>query len=207
MSAELYCMGGPGGNNASLQSTTVGGSKPLHRFIKGQPKIIGIIVLVLGASFFILSIAIVGDSAGQPIWTAIPPGFLLGTLFMICGILYIVTEHNPTKKTVTISLALSVVTILGVFWTILHILPELIHSHYVRHYDFPEDDTTENDDVAWTSSHEAMGLVVEATFVFYSFVGAIIFIVMSTLAGAALRSTNSQAIVVMTTAPPETPAE
>lgn len=39
MSAEVYIASG---NNSSLQSTTVGGSKPLHRFIKGQPKIIGV---------------------------------------------------------------------------------------------------------------------------------------------------------------------
>lgn len=39
MSAEVYSLNG---NNASDQSTTVGGSKPLHRFIKGQPKIIGV---------------------------------------------------------------------------------------------------------------------------------------------------------------------
>ncbi|GAA6217680.1 uncharacterized protein LOC108877046 [Lates japonicus] len=98
MSAELYTASGPGGN--ILQGTTVGGSKPLHRFIKGQPKITGIIVLVLGVSFFVISIAVTGENAYHPawIWTAIPPGFLQGTLFIICGILYIVTEHNPTKK-------------------------------------------------------------------------------------------------------------
>lgn len=39
MSAEIYSASG---NNASLQGTTVGGIKPLHRFIKGQPKIIGV---------------------------------------------------------------------------------------------------------------------------------------------------------------------
>lgn len=39
MSAELYASSE---SNASLQGTTVGGSKPLHRFIKGQPKIIGV---------------------------------------------------------------------------------------------------------------------------------------------------------------------
>lgn len=39
-----------------------------------------IIVLVLGASFFIVSVAIKGDVSDQHIITAIPPGFLLGTL-------------------------------------------------------------------------------------------------------------------------------
>lgn len=121
MSSELYTVSGPGGNNASLQGTTVGGSKPLHRFIRGQPKIIGvrhthmyhsifqghrfkthyclhghrvkeimlevvfvifsqIIVLVLGSSFFILSVSFKGDFSYHHIWTIIPPGFLLGTL-------------------------------------------------------------------------------------------------------------------------------
>lgn len=39
MSAELISASG---NNASLQGTTVGGSKPLHRFMKGQPKSVGV---------------------------------------------------------------------------------------------------------------------------------------------------------------------
>lgn len=39
---------------------------------------------------------------------------------------------------------------------------------------------------------QAMGVSVEAIYLFYSVVGAIIFIVMSALAGAALRSTKSQ---------------
>ncbi|KAG7237863.1 hypothetical protein INR49_031757 [Caranx melampygus] len=153
MSAVLSYRGGPGGNNASQQGTTVGGSKPLHRFIKGQPKIIGIVVLVLGASFLVFSTVVLGLSdSGHHMWSGSSYGFLLGTLFIICGILYIVTEHNPTKKT-------------------------------------------------------AMIWIMEWTFVFYSFVGAVIFIVMSSFAGAALRSSKSQAIIVMTAAPAETPAE
>ncbi|XP_040900306.1 uncharacterized protein si:ch1073-291c23.2 [Toxotes jaculatrix] len=207
MSAELYTASGSGGNDASPQSTTVGGSKPLHRFMKGQPKIIGVITLVLGMSFFIMSIAVSGETPGHQLWTAIPPGFLLGTLFIICGILYILTEHNPTKKTVTLSLALTIVAILGAFWTILHILPDIIHAHNYRNYDYFEDHNTETEEAKWSSIFEAMGVAIEGIFLFYSFAGAIIFIVMSALAGAALRSTKSQAIVVMTTAPTETPVE
>ncbi|AWP01790.1 Hypothetical protein SMAX5B_013204 [Scophthalmus maximus] len=168
MSAVLYPASGPGGNNASLQSTTVGGSKPLHRFIKGQPKIVG---------------------------------------FIICGILYILTEHNPTKKTVTISLALSIVTILGALWTMLYIMPHLVHTLYYRQNGYVEVNVTETDDAVWTSNYLTMGESYQAIFLFYSFIGAIIFVVMSALAGAALRSTKSQAIVVMTTAPTETAVE
>uniref|UniRef100_A0A4W6FV35 Uncharacterized protein n=1 Tax=Lates calcarifer TaxID=8187 RepID=A0A4W6FV35_LATCA len=147
MSAELYTASGPGGKN--LQGTTVGGSKPLHRFIKGQPKITGV----------------------SRIHTHIHAQII------ICQILI--------DYYVTVSLALSIVTILGTCWTLLHILPELGHSHYYRYYEFIEENMTEIDDAA-------MGVTIEAIFVFYSFVGGIIFIVMSTLAGAALRSTKSQ---------------
>ncbi|XP_039981244.1 uncharacterized protein LOC120788954 isoform X3 [Xiphias gladius] len=168
MSVKLCSASGPEGNNASLQGTTVGGSKPLHRFIKGQPKIVG---------------------------------------FILCGILYILTEHKPTKKTVTISLAVSVVTILGAFWTVLQILPEVLLANFLTHYDIHEDSSTETDDAAWSACYEAMGAMMEVIYLFYSLVGAIIFIVMSSLAGAALRSTKSQAIIVMTTAPTETPVE
>lgn len=205
MSAELVFARGPGGSDGSVQGTTVGGSKPLHRFIKGQPKIIGTVLLVLGTSFFISTIALMIDTPMQHyMWTAIPPSFLMGILFIICGILYIITEHNPTKKTVTISLALSIVSILVTAWTLLHTLPELAHYHYDRSYSMDEN-FTESESM-WSTYYEAMGMSFGAVLVFYCLVGAIIFIVMSALAGAALRSTKSQAIVVMTASSTETQA-
>lgn len=39
MSAEIYP---PSGNNASFPNSTVGGRKPLHRFVRGQPKSTGV---------------------------------------------------------------------------------------------------------------------------------------------------------------------
>ncbi|XP_044058158.1 uncharacterized protein LOC122878816 isoform X1 [Siniperca chuatsi] len=196
MSVELYSPSGPGGTNASLQGTTVGGSKPLHRFIRAQPKITGIIVLVLGSSLCIVSISIT-PSSFQHIRKV-----MLGALFIICGMMYILTEHHPTKKTVTISLALSIVTILGSFWTVLYTLPYLAHFHYRDYSDFLEYNVTDTEEV-WSSYHEAMEMTVEMIFWVYAFVGAIIFIVMSVLAGAALRSTKSQAILEMTAMPTE----
>ncbi|XP_062243661.1 uncharacterized protein LOC133953645 [Platichthys flesus] len=206
MSAELHTVSGPGGNDVSLQGTTVGGSKPLHRFMKGQPKTIGVVVLVLGSSFFIISFAMAKELFNEPLWRIDPSGFIQAILFIICGIMYILAEHNPTKKTVTISFALSIVSILTTLWTDLHILPELIHRHLNRHYVF-NDTRPDTEEGLWTSHYEAMGRSLEWIFLFYTFVSAIILIVMSTLAGAALRSTRSQAVVMMTAAPPETPAE
>ncbi|XP_069549879.1 uncharacterized protein [Brachyistius frenatus] len=209
MSAELYSVSGPGGNNESFQGTTVGGNKPLHRFIRGQPKMIGIVVLVLGVSLFTVSVSIVTDTYNYHLLTAIPSGFLLGSMCIVTGILYILTEHNPTKKTVTISLALSVVSVLLSGWTILHILPGMgpypyRHRHSV-YLDSEDNFTKSLSD--WSLEYEDMGETLAAIFLFHSFVGGIIFIVMSAFAGAALRSTKSQAIVMITTTPSETPAE
>ncbi|KAM7399380.1 hypothetical protein PAMP_018655 [Pampus punctatissimus] len=148
-----------------------------------------------------ISIAFNQDISSQQKSTAVIPGFLLGILYILCGILYILTEHNPTKKTVTMSLALSIVTILGAFVTIIIILSYLGTRQSYRYYDYLDDNMTDIEDPP--SHYEHMKLTVEAISVFYNFVGTIIFIVMSTLAGAALRSTNSQAILVMSTKPAE----
>uniref|UniRef100_A0A3Q1JAA1 Uncharacterized protein n=1 Tax=Anabas testudineus TaxID=64144 RepID=A0A3Q1JAA1_ANATE len=207
MSVQLYSASGSGGKEASIQGTTVGGSKPLHRFIKGQPKIVGIIVLILGASSFTVTAALNNGLSTHYIWTAIPLNFMVGSLFITSGILFILTEHNPTKKIVTASLALSIVTILVAFWSVLHLVVHLEPYSHHRHYDYSEDNTTENNDAVWQQDSETMGFTMELIFTFYHLVGIIIFIVMSCFAGAALRSTKSQAVVVMTTAPPETPAE
>ncbi|XP_059213626.1 membrane-spanning 4-domains subfamily A member 4D-like [Centropristis striata] len=203
MSAEVFLAGQPGGNNASVQGTTVGGHKPLHRFLKGQPKIIGIVKLIMGSSLFIVNIAVSPDSHSF-VQSAMASGFLVGILFIICGILYIVTEHNPTKKTVTISMALSIVTILAACWTVMHIVPSIIY-HLVYSRDYAEDYFGPTDEPP-VSFYEAIRSA-ELVFLLYTVVGGIIAILMTFLAGAALRSSNSQAIVVMTTTAAETPVE
>ncbi|CAN9506926.1 unnamed protein product [Ophioblennius macclurei] len=212
MSAEVCSMSETSGNHGGLHPTTVGGLKPLHRFLRGQPKIIGTVVLVLGTSFVIVTSATVIDLHEMQIWPKLPVNLVLGLLFIASGILYVVTDHNPTKKTVTVSLALSIISILGVGWTGIRIIPH-IGSYYSFKYRprnevyYDEYITTEYY-VAY-SSPEAVEMVTafEAILMFYSFSGAIIFIVMSALAGAALRSTKSQAIVMMRIMPTDTPID
>ncbi|KAF3686264.1 Membrane-spanning 4-domains subfamily A member 15 [Channa argus] len=203
MSVEFHPASGPGGNNASLQGTTVGGSKPLHRFLKGQPKIVGTIMVPLGLSFFIVPISVNIDLVGPNIWTTTIPVFWMGAVFIICGILFILTENNLTKKTVTLSLALSIVAILSGFYCASIMISYLRFFHYRSpfHYDY------NITNIDWNSYSESMGFCLEVLFLFYTLVSIVIFITMSSLAGAALRSTRSQAIVVMTTMPTQTPAE
>ncbi|KAK2854228.1 hypothetical protein Q5P01_006889 [Channa striata] len=206
MSVEFYSASGPAGNDASHQSTTLGGSKPLHRFMKGQPKLVGIIMLAFGVSFLIVPLSVNNNSGVHRILTSISPVLLMGTLFLISGILYILTEHNPTKKTVTVSLALSIVTILFAVWSVLQMISGIRFHHY-GHYDYSDDNATETDDTEWSTYSENMGLCLDALFLFYTLASIVIYIIMSSLAGAALRSTKSQAVVVMTTMPTQAAAE
>nr|XP_033473167.1 uncharacterized protein LOC117251199 isoform X3 [Epinephelus lanceolatus] len=166
MSAELYCASEIGENNAGLQGTTLGGSKPLHRFMKGQPKITGLIA---------------------------------------CGILYILTEHNTTKKTVTISLALSIVTVLVTCLTLMYIVPSIIGHHFFGDVELVMDNVTAAD--LPQESYQVMGITLEHIILVYAVAAGHIVLVMSCLAGAALRSSTNRAVVVMTATPAEPPVE
>ncbi|XP_037553450.1 uncharacterized protein si:ch1073-291c23.2 isoform X2 [Nematolebias whitei] len=184
MSAELLPISEPHGNNEAHGEIPVGGSKPLHRFLKGQPKITGTIVLIMGASFVVVSAAITTGHWRGYMWAVIPPSIFLGVLFIVSGILYILTAHNLTKKTVTISLALSIVTILGACWSFIRILGDL-HFYIDMH------------------EYEVMGMTIEVVVLVYIVVGTVIFIIMSVFAGVALRSTKTQAVVVVNMTPVE----
>ncbi|KAM9860735.1 uncharacterized protein ACBR49_000115 [Aulostomus maculatus] len=201
MSAELYSVSEPAGNDADPRGIAVGGTKPLHRFVKAQPKIIGIIVLVLGASLFLTSITVTGQSPVHQMSAIWVPGFLMGALFIVCGILYVLTEHNPSKKNVTVSLALSIISVLGVCWTTLLILPRIIDFHFYGHVSQQDDE-----EKRWESFIEAMGITTETVMVFYTLVGGVILVVMSAMAGSALRSTKSQ-VIILTSTPNEMPVE
>ncbi|KAG7275084.1 hypothetical protein CRUP_004850 [Coryphaenoides rupestris] len=92
-----------------LQRSVVGGNKPLHRFMKGQPKVIGIILLMMGSSLFILSLPM-HKSIHQGV---VQPGFWLGPMVTAC-------------------LAVSIVALLAALWvSLLHLLPLLIHGLYI----------------------------------------------------------------------------
>ncbi|XP_061881842.1 uncharacterized protein LOC133632972 [Entelurus aequoreus] len=206
MSVELFSASPPAGNNESLQANRVGGSKPLHRFMKAQPQSVGVAVVILGVSFIIASIIMAEDHPAHDLWRNTPLGYIIGIKFLTCGVLYIITEHNPTKKTVTASLALSIVTVIFSSVMIFFLIPDMVNHGFKGLDMYDMDNTTAIEDDTWVVSQpEALGMTTEAIFIFYMFVGLIIVLVMSVLAGAALRSTKSQATVVFSTINAQTP--
>ncbi|XP_072565425.1 uncharacterized protein [Paramormyrops kingsleyae] len=74
----------------------VGFSKPLHRFMRVDPKSIGVVMLFLGGTQFITGIPMKRDITRNS--TNIYSSFWLGILFSICGIIYIISEKRVSKK-------------------------------------------------------------------------------------------------------------
>ncbi|XP_017317113.1 uncharacterized protein si:ch1073-291c23.2 isoform X3 [Ictalurus punctatus] len=132
---------------------TAGGTKPLHRFLRGEPRTVG---------------------------------------YFICGILYIQSERNTTKKMVTISLVFSILAILGtIIGVIIFSKSLLTHHHYMMYPDFSLDE-------AEVSMEHYMQLYsLEAVFLFHSLVAGVILIAMSVFARLALHSSHTRMLVVM----------
>ncbi|XP_021432195.2 membrane-spanning 4-domains subfamily A member 15 [Oncorhynchus mykiss] len=190
----------PAGGEGGPYTTMVGGSKPLHRFIRGEPKSTGIVMMFMGSSLFILGIPMRLDTLMSSAETFTP--FWLGILFIISGLLYVLTEKNPSKQLVTASLALSIISMLGVTVAFFEFLKGIVHirqsydyyDHY--HYDY---NATESGRVVvpWRKQHMHQLISLEAVFMYQSLVGMVVLIVMTSFARVALHSSKTQAVVVM----------
>lgn len=87
-------------------------SKPLHRFIQREPKSLGIVILICGCAELLMGFQLAGESVQTSCVIYIP--FWQGALFLVCGNLSIYTEVHPSKKMVTVCLAMYVVSLLGI---------------------------------------------------------------------------------------------
>ncbi|XP_064858723.1 uncharacterized protein LOC115144424 isoform X2 [Oncorhynchus nerka] len=177
MASDISPAGGEGGPH----TTMVGGSKPLHRFIRGEPKSTGIVMMFMGSSLFILGIPMRLDTLMSSAETFTP--FWLGIL-------------------VTASLALSIISMLGVTVAFFEFLKGILHirqSHdYYDHYNYDYNATESGRVVVpWRKQHMYQLISLEAVFMYQSLVGMVILIVMTSFARVALHSSKTQAVVVM----------
>lgn len=72
-----------------------------------------------------------------------------------CRLFLILISLSLCEKQVTVSLALSIVTLLGICWTLLHIIPNIQHSHY-WHFRYPAEYFDGNDTetlMFWASNY------------------------------------------------------
>ncbi|KAK1792657.1 hypothetical protein P4O66_012597 [Electrophorus voltai] len=185
-------------------TTMTGGQKPLHRFLRGEPKSVGIVLLFLGSSLFLFGIPLKKDQVESS--ADLYSSFWLGILYFICGILYVQAERAPTKKIVTISFALSIIAILGTVIAAFDFIKAMASlSHSIRMGYFYVDEKLEYDNYSVVMSSAKQRIMqhysLEAVFLFHSLVAGVILITMSTFARMALRSSRTQMVVVMRNLP------
>ncbi|XP_051503449.1 uncharacterized protein si:ch1073-291c23.2 isoform X2 [Myxocyprinus asiaticus] len=175
-------------------TTVTGGSKPLHRFLRGEPKSIGIVLMMMGVCLFMFGINMqldVTNSADlySPFW--------LGALFFICGLLYILSERNPSKKIITASFALSIVSTFGVICACMTFFRAIFEQS--MHWSYSNDTNTEEE--LYAKLHYKPIGIMEQVFLIHSLIGGMLLVTMSFFARSALRSSRTQAVVVMCNLP------
>ncbi|XP_039546473.1 uncharacterized protein si:ch1073-291c23.2 isoform X2 [Pimephales promelas] len=134
---------GPATTGASEPiSVVTGGSKPVHRFLKGQPMCIGTVLVMMAVCMIMFGFAMDVQSDAMTSADMYTP-FWLAILFFICGVLYILCEHNPSKKIITASLALSIISTLGVFFGCVGFVRAIVGIHDTFWSHFAENQTVE----------------------------------------------------------------
>lgn len=106
-------------------------SKPLHRFVQKEPRNLGIVIVIFGCAELLMGFQLASETAPTSYGIYVP--FWQGALFLVSGILSIYTELHPTKKMVTVCLAMYVVSILGIIVSLsyrTHCFGVLAFSYY-----------------------------------------------------------------------------
>ncbi|XP_052469738.1 uncharacterized protein LOC128026526 isoform X3 [Carassius gibelio] len=158
----------PAGVVSEVITTVTGGSKPVHRFLRGQPKSIG---------------------------------------FFICGLLYILSERNPSKKIITASLALNIISIIGVLIALLEFsrviveINSIVEGHYEGYYEGQMYENQTGMEKLYARQHYMFVRDMELVFCCHSVIGGVLLVTMSFFARAALKSSRTQAFFVMRNLP------
>ncbi|KAI4878647.1 hypothetical protein NFI96_026921, partial [Prochilodus magdalenae] len=221
---------------ASTQTVT-GGAKPLHRFLRVEPKAVGvsvtavlrmihpphstcsvgvltaeeqgskvliksrtitalgnvqIVLMYMGSCLFMFGVPMKMDVLDNS--TDLYSSFWLGILYFTCGVLYVLAEREPTKKIITASLALSIISTLGTIFAAVNFIKGLVPI-YGPHYGFNFEDhnyTSMPQEEIAAEQHYMAIYSLEAVFLFNSLLGGVILITMTVFARMALRSTRTQ---------------
>lgn len=185
--------GDQGASRRELLST-----KPLHRFVQREPKTFGIVVLIFGCAELLMGFQLAGDPVKTTSCYLYIP-FWQGILFLVCGILSIYTGIHPSKKMVTVCLAMYVVSFIGVLFSVgsrvvLMILLDLHHYMGSR--------------VHLSRERGKFLIAIESLLLISSLCVSVLLMFLCCVSRLALKSTRTQ-IVLHQIAPPvtETPTE
>ncbi|XP_071373471.1 membrane-spanning 4-domains subfamily A member 4D-like [Centroberyx affinis] len=170
-----------------MDNTVLLSSKPLHRFIRGEPQILGVVVLIFGCAELLMGFQLARDRHENSTLIYIP--FWQGALFLISGNLSIYTGLHPSKRMVTVCLAMYVVSLLGILVSIGYRIFCLVELSYIRFMYGPYIEKE------WTYNRFAQLFSIEAILFISSVCVSALLIFLSAVARLALKSTNTQVLV------------
>lgn len=168
-------------------------NKPLHRFVRQDPRSFGIAILIFGCAELLMGfhLRVVGEISSFGIYSP----FWEGLLFSICGVLSIYTDRHPSKKMVTVCLALYITSIFGFFV-----------SFGNKVYIFSMSDLmwykARDKDWIWGYNKCVQVLSVEAVLLTCSVCVLVLLIFLTAVARLALKSTHTDVAIQCVTYPP-----
>lgn len=167
-------------------------NKPLHRFLGKDPTSFGISILIFGCAEMLMGFQLVyvHDAASMEVYYP----FGEGALFAVCGILSICTNRHPSKRMVTVCLAMYIVSILGFFVF-------LACRVIVFHWTFMESVRSYHDSPSGLFKVRQIVAIESIMFIFSTCV-LVLLIFLSAVARFALKSTHTEVVVRWVTNPP-----
>ncbi|KAG7518705.1 membrane-spanning 4-domains subfamily A member 4D-like [Solea senegalensis] len=171
--------------NQETNNTVVMSSKPLHRFVQKEPRSLGIAIMIFGFAELLMGLQLVSETVETSSQLYIP--FWQGALFVLCGNLSIYTEIHPSKKMVTVCLAMYVVSLIGTIVSVGYRIACFAFFAYIKTQKMEHD---------WAYVRMDQLICVEGLLFTSSLCVAVLLIFLSTTARLALKSTHSQQVVV-----------
>ncbi|XP_077433430.1 uncharacterized protein LOC144058783 [Vanacampus margaritifer] len=161
-------------------------SKPLHRFVQKEPQSLGIVILICGCAEIMMGFILISETLENSTNILIP--FWQGALFIVCGSLSIYTGACPSKRMVTVCLAMYILAILGIIVSVgYRIVVSLSRYHYFSYYASPMEQE-------WKYIRVVQLFSIECILCTCSLCISVLLIFLSAIARSALKSTHTQVI-------------
>ncbi|XP_030252224.1 membrane-spanning 4-domains subfamily A member 4D-like [Sparus aurata] len=172
---------------SEVHQTALMSGKPLHRFVQREPRCLGIALVIFGCAEILMGFHLAGEN--QPSSSHIYIPFWQGILFLACGNLSIYTEIHPSKKMVTVCLAMYVISLLGI------IISAGFRVYCLTFYSYLNYRTRYSPDPEWAINRMNLLTGVESLLFASSLCVSGLLIFLCIFARLALKSTRTQLIV------------
>ncbi|XP_030001907.1 uncharacterized protein LOC115427471 [Sphaeramia orbicularis] len=183
--------------NQQISDKLLKSTKPLHRFVRNEPRSLGIVVLIFGCAEILMGFQLHMASERTRTSLQIYIPFWQGVLFVVCGNLSIYTGLHPSKKMMTVSLSMYVVSVLGILVSCIFRIHCLSYFRFIRYWSHHEE---------WATMRMNLLYGIEGMLLTSSLCALVLLIFLIVVARMALKSTNENVqVIVLQGLPPGIP--